>query len=91
MQAHGLVFRKFSQTINDAALSRALSQMASSILADGRIDEHEAAQLSDLLKGMEGQNEFRKALDNARADGVITLDESAVLERFLRSAIGRKA
>ena len=86
-----LVFRKFSQTINDAALSRALSQMASSILADGRIDEHEAAQLSDLLKGMEGQNEFRKALDNARADGVITLDESAVLERFLRSAIGRKA
>ena len=86
-----LVFRKFSQTINDAALSKALSRMASSILADGRIDEHEAAQLSELLRGMEGQSEFRKALDDARADGVITLDESAVLERFLRSAIGRKA
>ena len=35
--------------------------------------------------------EFRKALDDARADGVITLEESALLERFLRSAIGRKA
>ena len=86
-----LVFRKFSQNINDAALSAALSRMASDILADGRIDEREAAQLSDLLKGMEGQSEFRKALDDARADGVITLEESALLERFLRSAIGRKA
>jgi hypothetical protein len=86
-----LVFRKFSQNINDAALSKALSKMASSILADGRIDEREAAQLSDLLKGMEGQSEFRKALDDARADGVITLEESAVLERFLRGATGRKA
>ena len=86
-----LVFRKFSQNINDAALSKALSKMATSILADGRIDEREAAQLSELLKGMEGQSEFRKALDDARADGVITLDESAVLERFFRSAIGRKA
>ena len=86
-----LVFRKFSQNINDAALSAALSKMASAILADGRIDECEAAQLSELLKGMEGQSEFRKALDDARADGVITLDESAVLDRFLRKAIGRKA
>ena len=85
-----LVFRRFSQNINDAALSAALSKMASAILADGCIDEREAAQLSELLKGMEGQSEFRKALDDARADGVITLDESAVLERFLRKAIGRK-
>ena len=85
-----LVFRRFSQNINDAALSAALSKMASAILADGRIDEREAAQLSELLKDMEGQSEFRKALDDARADGVITLDESAVLERFLRKAIGRK-
>ncbi len=84
-----LVFRRFSQNINDAALSAALSKMASAILADGRIDEREAAQLSELLKDMEGQSEFRKALDDARADGVITLDESAVLERFLRKAIGR--
>lgn len=86
-----LVFRKFSQTVNDTVLSKALSQMASSILADGRIDEREAAKLADLLKGMEGQNEFRVALDDARADGVITLEESAVLERFLRSAIKRNA
>ena len=84
-----LVFRKFSQNVNDAALSAALTKMASSILADGRIDEREAAQLADLLKGMEGQNEFRQALEAARADGVITLEESAVLERFLRSATGR--
>ena len=86
-----LVFRRFSQNINDAALSAALSKMASAILADGCIDEREAAQLSELLKDMEGQSEFRKALDDARADGVITLDESAVLDRFLRKAIGRKA
>ena len=84
-----LVFRKFSQNVNDAALSAALTKMASSILADGRIDEREAAQLADLLKGLEGQNEFRQALEAARADGVITLEESAVLERFLRSATGR--
>ncbi|MBO6066770.1 MAG: Na+/H+ antiporter NhaC family protein [Kiritimatiellae bacterium] len=86
-----LVFRKFSQSVNDAALSKALSKMATDILADGRIDEREAAQLADMLKGMDGQSEFNQVLAEARSDGVITLEESAVLERFLRSAIGRKA
>ena len=84
-----LVFRKFAQNVNDAALAKALSGMASAILADGRIDDRDAARLANLLKGMEGRNEFREALDAARANGVVTLEESAVLERFLRRIIKR--
>ena len=44
----------------------------------------EAGQLLQLLKGIEGQDEFRKALADARADGVITMEESANLEGFIR-------
>jgi uncharacterized membrane protein YebE (DUF533 family) len=65
--------------------------MADAILADGKIDEKEASQLSDLLAKIEDQEEFRKALDDARADGVITLEESANLESFIRRLTGRKA
>ena len=77
------IFRKFSQSVSNAALSATLNKMAAGILADGRVDEEEAAQLEQLLKGIEGQDEFRKALADARADGVITMEESASLERFI--------
>jgi uncharacterized membrane protein YebE (DUF533 family) len=85
------VFRKFAQSVNNRALAAQLSHMADAILADGKIDEKEAAQLSDLLAKIEGQEEFRKALDDARADGVITLEESANLEGFIRRLTGRRA
>ena len=58
--------------------------MAKEILSDGKIDMEEAARLQQLLKSIEGQEEFQKALAAARADGVITMEESALLENFLR-------
>ena len=85
------VFRKFAQSVNNRAFAAQLAHMADSILADGRIDEKEAAQLSDLLAKIEGQEEFQKALDAAREDGVITLEESANIEGFIRALTGRRA
>ena len=85
------VLRKLAQSVNNREFAAELTHMADAILADGRIDEKEAAQLSDLLAKIEGQEEFRKALDDARADGVITLGESANLEGFFRRLTGSKA
>ena len=77
------VFRRFAQSVGSDALSAALARMGNAILADGKIDYEETTQLVQLLKGLEGQEEFSKALAAARADGVITLEESAGLERFV--------
>ena len=81
------IFRKFAQHVGSGALATAINRMARAILADGKIDMDEAAQLQQFLKGLEGQNEFRKALADARADGIITMEESANLENFLRKLI----
>ena len=78
------IFRKFAQSVNDAALAGALNRMAKGMLADGTVDPAETAQLTALLAGMEGQEAFRQALASARADGVLTLEESAGLERLVR-------
>ena len=86
-----VVFRKFAQNVGNAALSVAIDKMAQGILADGKIDMAESEQLLKLIDGMEGQEEFREALEAARKDGVITLEESASLEKFIwRLAKGRK-
>ncbi len=82
-----LIFRKFSQSVGNTALATALNSMAKEILSDGKIDMDEAARLQQLLKSIEGQEEFQKALAAARADGVITMEESALLENFLRKLI----
>ena len=84
-----VIFRKLAQYIGSGALSVAVNRMAKAILADGRIDMEEAAQLQRFLEGVEGQAEFRKALADARADGVITMEESANLENFLRKLVMR--
>ena len=81
------VFRKFAQHVGSGALATAINRMARAILADGKIDMDEAAQLQQFLNGLEGQDEFRKALADARADGIITMEESANLENFLRKLI----
>ena len=81
------VFRKFAQHVGSGALATAINRMARAILADGKIDMDEAAQLQQFLKGIEGQDEFRKALAAARADGIITMEESANLEHFLHKLI----
>ena len=82
-----VLFRKFARSVGNSALSAALNRMAQQILADGRIDMDEAGRLQQLLKGSEGQEEFQKALVAARADGVITMEESTILENFLRRLI----
>ena len=84
-----MIFRKLAQYIGSGALAAAVNRMAKAILADGRIDMEEAAQLQRFLEGVEGQAEFRKALADARADGVITMEESANLENFLRKLMTR--
>ena len=81
------IFRKFAQSVNDAALSAALNRMAKGMLADGKIDLAESAELMKLLDGMEGREAFRQALASARADGVLTLEESAGLESFVRRIV----
>ena len=82
-----LIFRKFSQSVGNTALATVLNPMAKEILSDGKFDMEEAARLQQLLKSIEGQEEFQKALAAARADGVITMEESALLENFLRKLI----
>ena len=89
--ARSAVLRKFAQSVNNRALAAELAHMADALLSDGRIDDREAAQLADLLDRIEGEEEFRKALDDARTDGVITLEESANIEAFIRRLTGRKA
>ena len=84
------VFRKFAQSVGNEALADAMRRMGNAILRDGRIDMAEAAQLQQFMRGVEGQEEFRKALEDACADGVITPEESAGLERFIRR-LGRGA
>ncbi|MBQ0031780.1 MAG: Na+/H+ antiporter NhaC family protein [bacterium] len=78
------VFHKFAQSVGDKALADAMRRMGNAILRDGRIDMDEAAQLQQFLRGVEGQEAFRRALADARADGVITMAESANLEGFIR-------
>ena len=84
------IFRKFLQGVGDAALAAALNRMGRTILADGTVDMKETEQLLKLLEGIEGQEKFRKALEDARADGVITMEESANLERFIYRLANRK-
>ena len=79
------VVHKMAQSVNDRALAAALERMGQSILADGRVDEAEAAQLTQLLDGIGGADRLRKVLADARADGVITLEESNVLVGMLKS------
>ena len=85
------VFRRISRHISDQAFAAALDHMAKGILADGRVDYAETEQLMQLLNSIEGQEKFKAALTAARADGVITMDESMNLEGFLRGLTGRKA
>ena len=89
-EAFPAIFRKFAQTVEGVALSAVLERMAKGMLADGKIDMDESGQLQKLLQGMEGQEEFRKAVEKARSDGVITMEESANLERYIRHIIQRR-
>lgn len=84
VEALPAIFRKLAQNVENAALSESLARMAKAILRDGRVDMAESTQLLDFLKAVEGQEAFRKALVDAREDGVITMEESANLEGFLR-------
>ena len=77
------VLEALSRRAQSRAFSVILNRMRKTILADGKIDVGEAQEIMDFLRGVEGQNEFRKAVADAIADGVITEKESAELEKFL--------
>ena len=76
--------------VGDKAFAAALDKMGRSIMADGKIDYRETNELMAFLRGVDGQEEFKKALADAMADGVITDEESARLMRFL-GELSRKA
>jgi len=83
-------FRALSQRVGDRAFAAALDKMARSIMADGKIDYRETNELMAFLRGVDGHDEFRKALQDAMADGVITDEESENLKKFL-GELSRKA
>ena len=72
-----------AKNVRDKAFAATIRRMREKILADGQIDFSEAKQLEEFLQGVEGHEEFRKALDSAMEDGVITAEESRELAKFL--------
>jgi len=79
-----------SRAVGDKAFAAALDKMARSIMADGKIDLRETNELMAFLRGVDGHDEFRKALVDAMDDGVITYEESKKLAKFL-GELTRKA
>jgi hypothetical protein len=76
--------------VGDKAFAAALDKMGRSIMADGKIDYRETNELMAFLRGVDGQDEFKKALADAMADGVITDEESERIKKFL-GELTRKA
>ncbi|MBO6167326.1 MAG: Na+/H+ antiporter NhaC family protein [Kiritimatiellae bacterium] len=72
-----------SRFVCDKAFAAALDKMGRSIMADGKIDYRETNELLAFLRDVDGQTNFRNALVAARADGVITDEESAELQKFI--------
>lgn len=83
-------FDALTHFVGDKAFAAALDKMGRSIMADGKIDYRETNELMAFLRGVDGQDEFKKALSDAMADGVITDEESKNLMKFLGD-ISRKA
>ena len=84
------ILGSFSRAVGDKAFAAALEKMARSIMADGKIDLRETNELMAFLRGVDGHDEFRKALVDAMDDGVITYEESKKLAKFL-GELTRKA
>jgi len=79
------VFDRLGKGIEDTAVAAAVASMARRITADGRIDLAETRQLLDQLDRAGAGAAFRKALEDAAADGQITAAESASLMKMLSS------
>lgn len=77
------IFASLSNSVADKAFAAALDKMARSIMPDGKIDYRETNELLSFLRGVDGQQEFRKALTSAIADGVITKEESDNIQKFV--------
>ena len=76
--------------VGDKAFAAALDKMGRSIMADGKIDYRKTNELMAFLRGVDGQDEFKRALADAMADGVITDEESERIKKFL-GELTRKA
>ena len=83
-------FDALTHFVGDKAFNAAIEKMGRSIMADGKIDYRETNELMASLRGVDGQEEFKKALSDAMADGVITDEESENLKKFL-GELTRKA
>ena len=73
----------------EKALVKVMRKLGKDILRDGRVDYGETGALLDFLNSVNGASarKFREALTAARADGVITPEESSELEAILRKFI----
>lgn len=71
--------------VNRAALRKVMREMGREILADGRVDFDEMTELLDFLRGLGGPeiDRFRAKIEEARADGVITAEESRVIAELV--------
>ena len=83
-------FDALTHFVGDKAFAAAIDKMGRSIMADGKIDYRETNELMAFLRGVDGQDEFKKAVSDALADGVITDEESDKLKKFL-GELTRKA
>ena len=74
-------------SVTERALAKVMRTIGKDILFDNRIDFGETGKLLDILRGLDNEKarKFEAALDAARADGVITEEESVELKKMLRN------
>ena len=82
--------QSLSRRASDRAFAAALDKLARGIMSDGKIDYRETNELMSFLRGVDGHEEFRKALQDAMADGIISDEESENLKKFF-GELSRKA
>ena len=82
--------QSLSRRASDRAFAAALDKLAHGIMSDGKIDYRETNELMSFLRGVDGHEEFRKALQDAMADGIISDEESENLKKFF-GELSRKA
>ncbi len=81
------IFARLSETVSNRALAASIARVSKRILFDGKVDIQEVRELQEMLKGVDGQEEFRAVLEDVAADGVITPEESKRVEACMRALV----
>ena len=79
----------------ETSLGEYLKAVAGAIVADGRVDFDETTRLLEILKPLGEFDakavELRKAVEEVRADGVVTDEESAKLVALIKDFMAEAA